>query len=379
MENTRLPDMSETGGSRQAHPTALPRWGIPERSLAIEFQPEAMEGLLVEAMSGLGLLSRGRGVETGGILLGSVRREGELRCIRLLDFRPLPCEHARGPAYLLSDAELAELRRMAAAWSPRPGRQPYLVGFWRSHTRGPLALRAEDVAVLGQLKGGGCELALLVEPRGAGPAVAALFLPEGGSFQSGPPAATYPIGPVRRTARDAQATTAGPPEAKEPQATAAVETAAAISDFRFSMFSPPDGDSPPSVRPKSRSIAIMLVALAVAGAGAIALSQGYLRLPDWQIPPWQTPRNPYSLGLRVGSHGDNLHLSWDPACPAIELAQKGILIIADGDWLRVIELDSAQLRHGTAVYRPIGGRVSFRVELRWSRNALSESVEWEAP
>jgi len=30
------------------------------------------------------------------------------------------------------------------------------------------------------------------------------------------------------------------------------------------------------------------------------------------------------------------------------------------------------------VYRPLGDWVSFRIELRWGRQSLSEAVEWEA-
>ncbi|MGB9604618.1 MAG: hypothetical protein ACP5U2_07840 [Bryobacteraceae bacterium] len=363
----------------QAPGTQAPAvWEISGRNTVVELAPQAAERLLAEALSGLGLLSRGRGVEVGGLLLGWVVNQGERWRVRVEEVRVMPCEHAQGPAFVLSEPELAQLRRAAATWARRPGRRRYLVGYWRSHTRGQVALRPSDLATLQELQVLGCELALLVEPHGAGPAEAALFLPEGHTFPPSDPAAMREIRLPRRTQgrRERAPGTAAAAEAVPPAPPTGSLAAGELpgtdveTSFRFSMFEPGNQAAP---KPGGRRLwwLALLLLIGVAGAGAWAYKSGLLRLPEGH-----DPADPYALGLKVARQGENLHLSWDGRCPAIARAQQAILVIADGDRLRVLELDKAQLVGGTIVYRPIQDRVSFRMEVRWPNGSLSEAVGW---
>jgi hypothetical protein len=378
--------MEDTQGTQPAQAPVLEQWKTPDGRLVIECAPEVAEGLLVEALGGLGLLSRGRGVETGGILLGWTRRQGETRWVRIEDFRPVPCVHALGPGYLLSEAEQAELRQIAAARAARSGRRQYLVGYWRSHTRGELSLRPEELGLLTDLRRYGCEIAVLIEPRGAGPGVAAVFAPEEGSFRPGPPAAMFPVGPVRRRpghrATERSRKPAGPSDSADagvPEAPAVEEVAPPVPEFRFTLFDSGAGHQPqPRTRKGRWIIAALLALVGLGGAGAYAVSRGYVRIPSPEWLPWGAPKDPYGLGLRVEKVGENLRVEWDATSPAIRKAEKAILVIADGDRMRVAELDRGHLQSGNAVYRPLGDWVSFRIELRWGRQSLSEAVEWEA-
>jgi hypothetical protein len=88
--------------------------------------------------------------------------------------------------------------------------------------------------------------------------------------------------------------------------------------------------------------------------------------------------DPFSLELTVIEYGDSLHLTWNRNAPAIRLGERGILVIADGDQNRSMELDETQLRNGTVIYRRMAGPIRFRLEviLRGGNRSVSES--WEA-
>src|ERR1700684_3120116 len=75
-------------------------WSVAESPVTIEYSLVVIEEIRHEVAEGIQKLSRG-GMEVGGILFGT--REG--RTIRIMAMRPIACEHARGPAFLLSDAD----------------------------------------------------------------------------------------------------------------------------------------------------------------------------------------------------------------------------------------------------------------------------------
>lgn len=362
-----------SAGSR----SAVICWEIPDRDTVIEFARETLDGLLIEALSGLGLLARGRGVEAGGILLGWTHNDGRLRRIRIEDFRAIACQHAHGPSYALTEAEQEQLRRLAAAWARKPGRPRYFVGYWRSHARGPLALRKEDRELLEGLRAMRAEIALLIEPHGAGPGTAAVFLVGDGEGASTLPAVTREIMPARsaKARRDGSryehADPHAPPTIERGRPEAPAEEPA---DFRFSMFEARSDRAPKVPRRRRRWLVAAVVLAVLSGAAAVAVQGGYLRLPAAA-----RAQDPYALGLRVERRGDNLLVAWDRHSRALAVAEQGSLTIADGDRLQVIELDREQLWGGSVIYRPIGDRVSFRLELRWGHRALIEATSWEQP
>src|SRR3984957_2726716 len=80
--------------------TQFGSWSVAGCPVTIEYSLVVLEEIRREVAEGFQKLSRG-GVEVGGVLYGS--RDG--RTIRILAMRPIVCEHARGPAFLLSDAD----------------------------------------------------------------------------------------------------------------------------------------------------------------------------------------------------------------------------------------------------------------------------------
>ena len=84
------------------------------RRLVIECAPEVMEAVRAAVIEGYFRLVRG-GLEVGGLLLG--RRDGET--LHVAASRPIPCQHAYGPTFTLSNSDLAGLasccRRLPAS------------------------------------------------------------------------------------------------------------------------------------------------------------------------------------------------------------------------------------------------------------------------
>src|SRR5258708_3694492 len=78
--------------------------------ISVECPWALLEEVHAAVQEGFKRLSKG-GVEVGGILFG--RRTDEI--IRVLAWRPIPCEHARGPAFLLSNEDKQRLMGMMEA------------------------------------------------------------------------------------------------------------------------------------------------------------------------------------------------------------------------------------------------------------------------
>lgn len=70
------------------------------------------------------------------------------------------------------------------------------------------------------------------------------------------------------------------------------------------------------------------------------------------------------LGLRVGSQGDRLVLTWNRQSSPLLYAARGVLMIQDGSQHREVLLDASQLGDGSVSYKPISNDVSFRLEVR---------------
>src|SRR6266571_4441321 len=84
-------------------------WSVAESPITIEYTLVVLEEIRRAVTEGFQRLSRG-GLEVGGVLYGS----REDRTVRVLAIRPIACEHARGPGFLLSDHDAADLANQLA-------------------------------------------------------------------------------------------------------------------------------------------------------------------------------------------------------------------------------------------------------------------------
>ena len=85
----------------------------------------------------------------------------------------------------------------------------------------------------------------------------------------------------------------------------------------------------------------------------------------------------FSLGLKVGKSGDNLRVEWNPESPGIREAQRGVLEIQDGAYLKPVDLDAALLQTGSIIYRNSSNNVHFRLIVYMNaRSDVAETLDW---
>src|SRR5262245_25892030 len=76
------------------------RWCVPGKPVEVRLPLPLVDE--IAAGVGAGLQTSGRGVETGGLLLGRTRREGNRLIVQIEEIEPVNCEHVVGPSFMLS-------------------------------------------------------------------------------------------------------------------------------------------------------------------------------------------------------------------------------------------------------------------------------------
>jgi hypothetical protein len=377
-------------------------WQVPGKPVLVYLSFGVMERIAQEAVRALGSIPR-RGAEVGGLLLGSAQ-SGDRAVVKIVDCLPVPCGHYFGPSYILTQEEKRTCEQVLARWQPLPSRNIYAVGYYRSHTRDELFLSDEDVWLMSNYFAEPSRVALLVKPRITTPSVGGFFFWEDGRIHCGASYLEFPFD------RRALGVAPAEPEEEVPAAAAeavtAVESEAAPETTEAEL--PPAAPLPepavfqpepaaPAQQPESVPLpsflqapqradrqgrswgwkAVLLwipVLMALVLLGGWLGTQGARYLPlGW---PSRTPADPYALGLAVTEYGDNLHLTWNRDAPALREAERGLLIIGDGEQSRTMELDAVQLRNGSVIYRRVSGPVRFRLEL-FLKGGRALSEGWE--
>jgi proteasome lid subunit RPN8/RPN11 len=163
--------------------------------------------------------------EMGGVLFGIHEPEG----IRILAARPLPCEHALGPGFVLSQKDEKRLAQLVAA----PATDPELtgleaLGWYHSHIRSRIFLSERDLQIHARYFGAAFQVALVVRCESERPARAGFFFREASgemrtessyeefSIEAPPPAAPELKPPVVATAAPSRRRTP-PPAQPQPQ------------------------------------------------------------------------------------------------------------------------------------------------------------------
>jgi len=148
--------------------------------------------MTVEIMRGFGVTRR-RGTESGGILLGHVQN-GAGAAITIDEFEAVPCEYAFGPSYVLSPNDQPRLADALTRWQDAESELRPL-GLWRSHTREGLTLEQADADLFeAQFRKHG-RLVLLLKPFGTRPPTAGVVFPKKGKLPVGPAPFEFPFSP----------------------------------------------------------------------------------------------------------------------------------------------------------------------------------------
>jgi proteasome lid subunit RPN8/RPN11 len=170
----------------------MPEFNEGGRCLAIECTPEVMEQVRAAVVDGYYRLVRG-GLEVGGLLLG--RRDGET--LHVTASRPIPCQHAYGPTFTLSDSDLEGLEKLLEASSSEPGLTGLVpVGWYHSHTRSDLELSGRDLEVHNRWFPEVWQVALVLRPERMRPTRAAFYVPDAQGVLRQEPEFVWSLGPV---------------------------------------------------------------------------------------------------------------------------------------------------------------------------------------
>jgi hypothetical protein len=392
-------------------------WQAPDKPFTIQLAFDVIDRMNVEIMRGFGATRR-RGTEVGGLLLGRIEPTGDHTFISIDDFEPVPCEYAFGPSYILSPADLQQLRKSLAHFDPSAGRDIYTVGYYRSHTRDKLSLDDGDLKFFREYFPDPLHVALLVKPYATKAGVAGFFFEEKGSIYG---EASYLEFPFRRkdlgggtpeAEEDAPETRHSPPRHPTPvrqaerSAERSVEPVPApnyetkpIDDVSPNYETKPIAHSPvyetkpidvdslnyetkpmfgsfPAEPARNQSRAgwlIFGVMLVVFGGVAGYQYSGTLM----QTSTVSSAVDPYALNLTATRVDDNILVKWDRQSLAVKGGWRGLLTITEGEDSKSVQMDVPQLQNGTVLYRHVAPEIHFKLEvfLKEQRSVV-ETYTW---
>ncbi|MBL8210669.1 MAG: hypothetical protein JNK87_08155 [Bryobacterales bacterium] len=285
-------------------------------------------------------LSRG-GVEVGGILFG--RRVDNT--VRVMAWRPMPCEHSRGPAFLLSNADKQGLMQVLESAETDPQLKVLEpVGWYVSHTRQGLTLTEEDVDIYSRYFAEPWQVTLVLHPDKTGKAQAGFFVRDReGRLRTETSYRVFEINSFRTPSTEERPGSAKP-YARTPEAPRKTRPA-----------------PPPVVAAEAESgmrrpwrIAAIAAALLV---GTLAVSA----LPRLRN---QNPPTSETLQLRLLDAQGQLRVEWDRGHDAIQNAQSATLYINDGGAIPPIQLDQETTQRGSVTYLRLSEDVTVRMVIQ---------------
>ena len=344
----------------------LVAWSAPRWPYTVEYAPQSLDDIRLAVVDAFFSLPRG-GAEIGGILLGCFRGG----TLRVLDYRPLDCEHASGPSFTLSEGDHARMTELLAdAARGSAERQP--VGWYHSHTRSEIILSEADREIHFRYFPEPWQTALVLRPHAFQPARAAFFFREAdGSLIGDVGNREFALEPLEvRPAPRGEPGAAAERVAERPADPPSPAPAAASPLPQPTEERPEEQpvpvpkflDSPPASGSRGAvpALAILGVCLAVAGA---AFQTRELWIPRVAALYHRSqPAPPLFLGLNAIDLAGQLQIRWDRDSPAVRQAAEGMLEIVDGATPHANALDSAHLQAGVFTY----ARQSERVDVTLS-------------
>lgn len=148
----------------------------------VSWSPEAANKLRNLAIEGLLALPK-RGIEIGGLLLGSVSERAPY-LVSVEDVCPIESEHRSGPAFILSDADQIRLDELLAR--TRGFSEHFVIGYYRSRTApGALPdLDQTDRELIGRYFDDPSHIFIAVRPWSTRRCAATLYFWSGGELQT---------------------------------------------------------------------------------------------------------------------------------------------------------------------------------------------------
>jgi hypothetical protein len=347
---------------------AFVTYPIPDSNCTVRLNLDVIDHLGRDVMEGFKAMPR-HGLEVGGLLLGRV--DGD--CVAVEDYEPLPCEHERGPSFVLSARDRKLLAETVAGLHAEDGLR--VVGLYRSQTRPGMACAPEDTALVEELCRDG--VFLLVKPEAGHPSAAALFSGDGPRvkpaefpFHRGSPlAGGYTVVEAPVTVRAPTPVTPEPaPLDRAPRLTTIKVMEGLARQLEQSRHNNTP-EVPPPIRVR-RAAGMIWSAVILAFAGVA----GYAVARWWTTRPTPTPPAPGSMALNLTLTGGSLHLRWDRGSPVIRNASRAVIWIGDGAAHQRLDLNPRELTDGSIQYWPSSPNVDFKLEVFTGNDSASESV-----
>jgi proteasome lid subunit RPN8/RPN11 len=344
-------------------------WSVAESPITIEYSLIVIEEMRHAVAEGFQRLSRG-GIEVGGILYGT----REERTLRILAMRPIACEHARGPAFLLSDKDRKGLNEQLTADAQDSHLEGLVsLGWFLSHTRSEIALSDSDLELYSIFFPAPWQVTLVVRPGRGGSMRAGFFVREAdGTVKSEnsylefnfPERSTGLVerAPSPRSERvpGERRTNALPKfEGPRPEAFQSSAGAGAVAAVRREIPPPPEIAAPsfgqpkylPSPPPKRKWP--WLVGWAVLVLLAVVFGLRY-----WMFRPAIEP-----ISLAVVEREGQLRIEWNHTSRPVNAAVRGTLVINDGSNTQTFALSPRELTAGSYTYVRKTGDVEVRMSV----------------
>lgn len=162
-------------------------WSSPDQSFTVTYSLDQFHEIDAQVNEGYRRIPHG-GIEVGGLLFGRSEPGG----VRIEAFRPIECEHATGPSFALSEADLDRLQKQiesSASDTELAGLEA--VGWFIAHTRTPLRLADREVSIFDRFFSRPNQITVLVKPERFQPTRFAFFVrkPDGSLETDGTAAA----------------------------------------------------------------------------------------------------------------------------------------------------------------------------------------------
>jgi hypothetical protein len=341
-------------------------WAVAESPVTVEYSVVAIEEIRQEVTQGYQKLARG-GVEVGGILYGA--RDG--RTVSILAIRPIECEHARGPAFLLSDSDRDLLEEQIRHDLEDPRLENMIcVGWFLSHTRSEIMLTDSDMEIYSAFFGAPWQVTLVVRPGRGGSMRAGFFVREhDGTVRSESSYLEFNLpdrlaGVLDRPRPERSPSERSPSEHRTPVygrsegGTAAVparrEITRSLQPQALTTF-----DGPtflPAAPPRAKWPWLVGWILAVTALVGIFLQYYGVLTPRTQ-----------PISLSVVEREGQLQIEWNHNAKPVTGAARGSLAIVDGGDVRNVPLSREDLARGSFVYERNSGDVEVRIVVTSSK------------
>jgi hypothetical protein len=136
-------------------------WTVPGTAFTISYWLSLFHEIDFQVNEGYRRIPHG-GIEIGGLLFG----QSEENSARIEAFRPIECEHSRGPSFVLSERDVTRLReQISTASSDAELRDFELLGCFIAHTRSPLEVNERENLLVDDLFPEPGKLLLLIKPE----------------------------------------------------------------------------------------------------------------------------------------------------------------------------------------------------------------------